>query len=82
MGLNLSATELQTRIDAIEEALYKKGQMDISNYRINDRLITRIPVEELITLYKFYNSELERVNTAASVDADTGNPRKIRVRFL
>lgn len=75
-------THAATMKTAIEAVLENRVTADIEAYTIDGRQITKIPMAELMRLHKYYTGIVNQETAAASVEAGTGNPNKIKVKFL
>lgn len=74
-------THAETMKTAIEAVLEGRITSDIESYAIDGRQITKIPIQELTRLHKYYSSIVQQETNAAAVDAGGGNPNRIKVRF-
>jgi len=78
-----SLADIATEIAAIESVMSGRVTNDIESYTLADgRAVTKIPMRELRKHYEFLKAEQARLTAEASIAAGTGNPRKVRVRFI
>lgn len=76
------ATHAETMLAKIEAVLEGRIDSDVESYSIAGRQITKIPVNELLVLRDKYRAERNNELAAESIAEGTGNPNKIKVRFI
>ena len=75
--------DCDTAIAAIQAVLENRATSDIQSYTLPDgRVIRKIPIPHLIAILDKIQKERERLVTAESIADGTGNPRKIKTRFV
>lgn len=74
-------THAATMLSKIEAVLEGRIDADVENYQIAGRMITKIPISELIVLRDRYRQEVKNEETANSIAAGLGNNKNVKIRF-